>query len=89
MNNSCGCNSASKLMRKIQQHSFAIVEATLYLDCHPNCAKALEYFKRHKIAYNKYIAEYEANYGPLTANVGANCESWNWIQGPWPWEMEA
>ena len=48
--------------------------------------KALEYFKRQKAAYEKYVAEYEASFGPITAMANSSCDSWEWIQGPWPWE---
>ena len=61
----------------------------MFLDTHPYCKKALEYFKCQKAKYDMYVAEYEANYGPLTANVGAECDEWKWVQGPWPWEREA
>ncbi len=88
MNNNCN-NHRSQLLRKIQVHSFALVEANLFLDSHPYCKKALEYFKCHKVAYDKYVAEYEAAYGPLTAHVGPDCNEWKWVQGPWPWEREA
>lgn len=87
--NNMNCNNRSRLLRKIQQHSFALVEATLFLDGHPNCQRALQYFACQKAAYDKYVAEYEQNYGPLTAHSGANCDTWKWIQGPWPWESEA
>ncbi len=88
MTNQC-YNNRLMLMRKIQQLSFALVEANLYLDCHPNCQRALEYFSKHKAAYDKYVAVYEEKYGPLTAKSGACGDSWQWIQGPWPWECEA
>ena len=83
------CNNKSKLMRKIQQHGFALVEANLFLDGHPNCKKALAYFNRQKDAYNKYVAEYETEFGPITAASSATCNQWTWVQGPWPWEREA
>jgi len=83
------CNTRTSLLCKIQQHGFAVVEANLYLDGHPYCTKALEYFKCQKAAYDKHVAEFEELYGPLTAHAGADCDSWKWIQGPWPWESEA
>lgn len=76
------------LMRKIQQHGFAMLEAGLFLDGHPNCAKAMQYFNVQRTAYLKYVEEYEATYGPLTMK-GDYGEVWNWVQGPWPWESEA
>ena len=87
MNNNC--NSRSKLLRKIQQHGFAVVEANLFLNGHPYCKKALEYFKCQKAAYDRCVAKYESEYGPLTAHVGVECDEWKWVKGPWPWEREA
>lgn len=87
MHNNSSARSA--LLRKIQQHYFAMVEAGLYLDAHPRCRKALEYFEKQKTAHDMYVAEYETTYGPLTFNAGKMGDCWNWIQGPWPWECEA
>ena len=87
MNNNCV--SRATLMRQIQQHGFALVEANLYLDCHPYCKKAIEYFKCQKALYDKYVAEYENNFGPLTAHASYDCEEWKWVKEPWPWEREA
>lgn len=87
--NNMNCQHRAMLLRKVQQHNFAMVDAVLYLDGHPNCRKALEYFSRQKAAYEKYAAEYEEKYGPLTPMSGVGCDSWKWIQGPWPWESEA
>lgn len=87
MNNTC--KSRAKLLKKIQIHSFALVETKLFLDGHPYCKKALEYFKCQKALHDKYVAEYEATYGPLTAHAVTDCDEWKWVQGPWPWEREA
>ncbi len=85
MNNNC--QSRQKLLRKIQQHGFAMHEAGLYLNGHPNCAKALQYFEKQRDAHMRYLKEYEEAYGPLTMKNHTGC-NWNWIQGPWPWERE-
>ena len=87
--NNTNCSARNKLLRKIQKHSFALVEAHLFLDGHPNCQRALEYFTCQKEMLDRYVAEYEETYGPLTARSGACNDSWKWIQGPWPWEREA
>lgn len=89
-NSNCGNDaSRSRLMRKVQQHGFAMLEAGLYLDGHPNCRRALEYFARQRELYLKYADEYETKYGALTMTSEANINAWNWAQGPWPWESEA
>ncbi len=87
--NDMHCQNRQALLRKVQQHYFAMVDAGLYLDGHPYCRKALEYFERQKAVYEKYAAEYEETFGALTFKAGAMTDSWRWIQGPWPWESEA
>lgn len=86
MNNNC--MNRQKLMRKIQQHGFAMLEAALYLDGHPNCPKALRYYNMQRDHYMRHVSEYESAYGPLTIK-GNTGDSWKWVQGPWPWESEA
>ena len=34
-------------------------------------------------------AEYESNFGPLTANGFSGDGAWTWTEGPWPWKYEA
>ena len=38
-----------KLMREIQEVSFALVDLNLFLDSHPDCKVALDYFKDMQI----------------------------------------
>ena len=87
MNNNC--QTRQKMLRKVQVHGFAMLEAGLYLDGHPKCQRAMHYFTMHRDAYLKAVAEFEAVYGPLTMKDTTDGECWNWVQGPWPWESEA
>ncbi len=86
MNNNC--NMRQKLLRKVQQHGFAMLEAGLFLDGHPTCTRALQYFEKHRNTYMESVAEYEKAFGPINMKNNT-CSAWNWIQGPWPWESEA
>jgi len=81
-------NQKEELLYNILKHNFVLTELDLYLDVNP--------FDRNMIStYNKYLNDkkrlcdmYEQTYGPLTLdgiNVGNN--DWNWLQGPWPWEV--
>lgn len=89
-NQSCEkCGDRAKLLRKIQQHGFAMTEACLYLDGHPNCRRALAYFEKQRCAYRQCKEEFERRYGPLCAEDASSDGDWNWIDGPWPWEKEA
>ena len=82
-------NEQSKLMKKLQAASFALVEANLYLDTHPTCKEGLEYFRRHKEAYEKVLKEYEERFGPITANAADGTKKWEWVTMPFPWEYQA
>ena len=78
-----------ELMYKIQQTGFAMVATNLFLDSHPDCQIALDFFAESQRLYKQYVAEYEKNYGPLKACDADTSRGWQWIQGPWPWELEA
>ncbi len=77
-------------MLKVQQLSFALVEAGLYLDSHPTCEKGIAYFKKHKEALDKASAEYEKKYGPLKMEnaLDNDDKKWQWVCEPFPWVSE-
>lgn len=76
-----------KAMLLVQQTCFALDEAVLFLDTHPRDKKAMEYFRRAQQRRDAAIADYERRYGPLTAAATKSAE-WNWIDNPWPWQIE-
>ena len=77
-----------QLLRKIQICNFATIDAGLYLDSHPTCQNALDYFEKHKKMRDEAVAEYNCKFGPLTASQNMNPNLWTWVEGPWPWELE-
>ena len=77
----------SDLMRKIQALSFAKVETELYLDAHPECEKALDYYKKIIAELNELMIKYQNENGPLFAEATVGNE-WKWVKKPWPWQME-
>ena len=79
----------SALLRRIQAEDFALYEVALYLDGHPDCKKALRYYKEHKKLAAELKEAYEEQYGPLTVGGNRNEQHWDWVSGPWPWEKEA
>lgn len=80
-------NEQKKLMRMIQNYSFAVTEAVLYLDTHPHCQKALRFYNKYRRMYDETVKKYEQNFGPLTM-YGNECEDhWRWVEEPWPWEV--
>ncbi len=77
--------SNGELMKKIQALSFAMTEAQLFLDTHPECKTALDYYRRTADELDDAVTEYENQHAPLFAD-GVSAERWNWIDGPWPWQ---
>lgn len=76
-----------KLLKKVQYYSFAVVEASLYLDTHPDCKEALAYYNKYKKLCEEAKAEFESKFGPLSITSDANNECWHWVDAPWPWEL--
>ncbi len=79
--------SKKELMDKINECSFAVVEATEYLDTHPFDAEALAYFQKHRAQRVELLQEYAKYYAPLVIDY-ATCDKtpWSWANEPWPWE---
>ena len=70
---------------ELQAACFALHELVLYLDTHPDCRKAMQMYHTAKKRYKDLYAQYEANFGPLTAN-GVTGEHWTWGAKAWPWQ---
>ena len=79
-------DSRERLMREIQIYSFAVCEALLYLDAYPDSRAALDYYNKYRALEQKAMSEYERKYGPISAPD--NASSWQWTEGPWPWQNE-
>ena len=78
-------NGREELMKKIHALSFAMTEAQLFLDTHPDCRDALTYFKDMRDQLDTAMTEYQNKYGPLFADMTVG-DKWTWIDGPWPWQ---
>lgn len=78
----------NRLLENLQKIDFALVEATLYLDTHPNCAEALAYYRSWRDMREVAAAAYEAAVGPLTALCVPAKKTWEWVATPMPWELE-
>ena len=76
------------LLEQIRALSFVKVELELYLDTHPTCPTALDYYRRTVDALERLTEEYHNQYGPLVASGNLSTEKWNWVNGPWPWQNE-
>ncbi len=81
-------NNQEKLFRDIQIVSFAIDDIKLFLDTHPDNADALNYFRHYRNIMETMVEKYTQLYGPLTVNDTKAEITWEWVQTPWPWELE-
>jgi spore coat protein JB len=76
------------MLKNVQVKQFSAFDAHLFLNTHPDNKNALAYYRKQQAAARQATMEYEAKYGPLTAGMQSNNEYWDWVDGPWPWEME-
>lgn len=84
MNNNVSMNK-DELMQRIHALTFAMTEAQLFLDTHPDCRDALTYFRDIREKLDTAMTEYQNKYGPLFADMTVG-DKWTWIDGPWPWQ---
>ena len=77
------------LLEKITALSFVKAELELYLDTHPNCRTALDYYRKTVDELERLTEEYHNQHGPLVAAGNLSTEEWNWVRGPWPWQNDA
>lgn len=76
------------LLRQIMELQFTAIELNLFLDTHPNCQDALRDFRQVVERLQPIMDQYQSNCAPLLASgAGVNTDCWNWIEEPWPWEI--
>lgn len=79
--------SRRELLEWINIVSFAVDDVKLFLDTHPCCTEALEYFEEFKKQRTQALKEYAKCFGPLTIDTVSSCSDyWSWINEPWPWQ---
>lgn len=75
-----------RALRQLQIYSFMVYDTLLYLDAYPDSKEALNAYNKYKALEAKAMAEYESKYGPVT--MPTNADSWQWTNGPWPWQID-
>ncbi len=74
-------------LKKIQIIDFVLNDTALYLDTHPDCKEALEYYNKYLDMRKSALKEYINLFGPIEQTDIATCGgNWKWSDGPWPWE---
>ncbi len=81
-------NEQKEKLKKIMAEEFTAIEFNLYLDTHPHDKRALHDYNKTVKRLKHLKEKYEDEYGPLT-NFGYSTSGypWQWIEEPWPWEI--
>ena len=82
-----GGMTQAELLEEIRQLSFVKNELELYLDTHPTCRQALDYYYQTVDALNNLMMRYHEIYGPILASGVTSSDSWTWVEMPWPWQV--
>lgn len=72
---------------QIQELGFALKELGLYLDTHSEDTEAVALFNRYAEQYEDAITQYQQSGASLTQLQSAMGGTYEWLQGPWPWEF--
>ena len=82
-----GTALTGSLADQIRALCFVKTELELYLDTHPRCRTALDYYYQTVEELKRLTEQYENTVGPLTAMGNVSTDRWTWVDGPWPWQM--
>lgn len=75
-------------LQAVNETGFVLQELVLYLDTHPSCGFGLARYQQAVQAYQEAMDAYVSQFGPLRADQAKSCGCWQWIESPWPWELE-
>lgn len=76
----------SQLLHWITTISFAMEDAALYLDTHPENENALKYYFNYAALRKQALEDYATCFSPLTKETASSDQAWKWVAEPWPWE---
>lgn len=71
---------------ELQALDFVLTELGLYLDTHKKDREAFALYQKYARLAEEGRSRYVAMYGPLTQNDVVKCDSFTWLDDPWPWE---
>ena len=74
-----------ELLEQLSAYGILAYDLRLFLDVNPTNQEALSDFRRVVADYNKLIAQYEQQFGPL---VGSRDTDGSWTHNPWPWHQD-
>ncbi len=82
------CLNEYELLEQLMEVQFLVVELQLYLDTHPNDMEALRLYNEAAMFAHRLMQQYQREYGMLMAHAPNGREKWEWIDSPWPWEID-
>ena len=86
MNVNSATSDEKALLESIRQLGFVKTEIELYLDTHPDCKVAIDYYHRTVDALASLMDRYHSvSTNPIIAAGSNNAERWDWVNEPWPW----
>ena len=88
INNITPQSERAKMLNKLQGYKLAAYDLGLFLNTHPTDKRALAMHKELCQKADEMAQDFEKNFGPLSMCANKNDESWDWIDGPWPWEQQ-
>lgn len=77
--------SREELMDIISKVSFAMDDTRLFLDTHPDCKEAMEYFRKMQLIRKEALREYTDRYGAVCAYDMGPSDMWMWNDRNHPW----
>lgn len=77
--------SRAQALKQLSAVQFKLWDMHLYLDTHWSDIAMQNQYKRTAEQYNTMRQQFEAQFGPLSAGSGSGRE---WLQDPWPWDIE-
>lgn len=76
------------MLEEIQSYNFAITDLNLYLDVNPNDTTAINLLNGYANTYKRLVKNFEEKHGPLNVEYDNKTNTWQWVQSPWPWEVQ-
>lgn len=77
-----------KALMCVQTYGFAVDEAVLFLDTHPDDKAALDYYHKAVNEYKMAVKNYTDAFGPLNVTQNMSRDAWQWTDGCMPWEVD-
>ena len=77
-----------ELLMEIMELKFAVLETVLYLDTHPRDRNVLELHNNFARKLRNKMDRYQERYGLLVSTYPNADSPWQWIDEPWPWQIE-